>query len=218
MTEADWLHGKDPGEMIRWYKARMSPRKFRLFICTCCRSLWDELTSEVARQVIDSLECYAEGLSSEPGLENARVLAAEEVQRLWSIYEGMSGGWRASFSTQAWALGSAVEAAFRVRVEPQRWIALRNIRSEHQCHLLRDIFGNPYQLTHIDPAWLTLMDALVPRLAQQASDERRFDDLPILADALEDVGCTDEQILTHLRSPGPHTRGCWAVDALLGKT
>jgi hypothetical protein len=54
-------------------------------------------------------------------------------------------------------------------------------------------------------------------LAHLIYDQRRFTDLPVLADALEEAGCTDQTILDHLRGPGPHVRGCWAVDLLLGK-
>jgi hypothetical protein len=54
-------------------------------------------------------------------------------------------------------------------------------------------------------------------MAQAIYNERGFDRLPILGDALEDAGCTDRDILDHCRGPGPHVRGCWAVDLLLGK-
>jgi hypothetical protein len=84
--------------------------------------------------------------------------------------------------------------------------------------LLRDIFGNPFHSQATLP--LTLLawnDRTVPRLAQSIYDKRNFALLPILADALEDASCTDRAILDHCRGPGPHVRGCWAVDLLLGK-
>jgi hypothetical protein len=87
----------------------------------------------------------------------------------------------------------------------------------YQCSLLRDIFGNPFRPVAIDPAWLKWNDATIPRQAQAIYDERRFADLPILADALEEAGCTNADILEHCRGPGPHVRGCWVVDAMLGK-
>jgi hypothetical protein len=80
--------------------------------------------------------------------------------------------------------------------------------------LLREVAGNPYRPVIVAPSWL---NADVLRLAQGAYDESRFDDLPILADALEDAGCADEALLSHLRSAGPHVRGCWALDLILGK-
>jgi hypothetical protein len=66
----------------------------------------------------------------------------------------------------------------------------------------------------VDSVWLT---STVVQLARSAYDNRAFDHLPILADALEEAGCTDAAILGHLRGPGPHARGCWVVDAFLGK-
>jgi hypothetical protein len=70
----------------------------------------------------------------------------------------------------------------------------------------------------INPIWLRWNDGTVVKLAQSIYDERRFTDLPILADALEDAGCADADILAHCRGPGPHVRGCWVVDLLLGKS
>lgn len=79
---------------------------------------------------------------------------------------------------------------------------------------LRDIFGNPFRPTTLDQSWLT---STVTALAHAIYQERAFDRLPILADALEDAGCTNQEILAHCRGPGPHARGCWAVDLLLKK-
>lgn len=86
-----------------------------------------------------------------------------------------------------------------------------------QCDLIRDIAGNPFQFPKVDPARLTWNDCTVRKLAQTIYDERRYDSLPVLADALEEAGCGDAAILAHCRGPGPHVRGCWVVDLLLGK-
>jgi hypothetical protein len=86
-----------------------------------------------------------------------------------------------------------------------------------QCDLVRDVFVNPAHPVSVAPEWLRWRGDLVPRMARAIYDERRFKDLPVLADALEEAGCQDAAILGHLRGPGPHTRGCWPVDALLGK-
>ncbi|MBL8798934.1 MAG: hypothetical protein JNM56_33930 [Planctomycetia bacterium] len=80
--------------------------------------------------------------------------------------------------------------------------------------MLRDIFGNPFHPVTINPAWRTLT---VISLAQAIYDERAFDRLPILADALEDAGCDSADILNHCRQPGEHVRGCWCVDLILSK-
>ena len=81
--------------------------------------------------------------------------------------------------------------------------------------LLRDIVGNPFRPFSVDPAWLT---STVVTLATGIYEQRAFDRMPILADALQDAGCEDADILNHCRGGGPHVRGCWVVDLLLGKS
>ena len=81
--------------------------------------------------------------------------------------------------------------------------------------LARDIFGNPFRPIRFDPAWRT-SDAIA--LAKGIYDDRAFDRLPILADALQDAGCTNDDLLNHCRDTAtPHARGCWVVDLVLGK-
>jgi hypothetical protein len=82
---------------------------------------------------------------------------------------------------------------------------------------LIDLFGNPFRPVSVAPLWLAWNDGTVVKIAQAIYDERAFDRLPILADALEDAGCTDRAILAHCRQPGEHVRGCWVVDLILGK-
>jgi hypothetical protein len=87
-----------------------------------------------------------------------------------------------------------------------------------QCILIRDIFGNPFRpQPSIDSSWLSWNDGIVSKLAKAIYDDRAFDRLPILADALEEAGCTNADILEHCRQPGEHVRGCWGVDLVLGK-
>jgi hypothetical protein len=84
--------------------------------------------------------------------------------------------------------------------------------------LLRDVFGNPFRPTAHDPALLRWKFDTIPAIARHVYDDRAYHDLPILADALEEAGCTDGDILAHCRSEGPHVRGCWAVDFILSKS
>jgi len=70
----------------------------------------------------------------------------------------------------------------------------------------------------LDLSWLAWNDGAIPKIAQVIYDNRAFDHLPLLADALEDAGCDDADILSHCRTPGEHVRGCWVVDLLLGKS
>jgi hypothetical protein len=97
----------------------------------------------------------------------------------------------------------------------------KDIGSQVVANLVREIFGNPIQRVALNTAWLT---PTAKSLALTAYEERRLPSgeldcprLAVLADALEEAGCTEEAVLDHLRGPGPHVRGCWPVDLLLGK-
>jgi hypothetical protein len=79
-------------------------------------------------------------------------------------------------------------------------------------HVIRDLFGNPFRPAVFDPHWKT---ADVVGLAHGIYEERAFDRLPLLADALMDCGCADDRLIAHCREPGAHYRGCWVVDAVL---
>jgi hypothetical protein len=82
------------------------------------------------------------------------------------------------------------------------------------CEVIRCVAGNPFQETVVDPAWLSWNGGTIARIAEAIRTERAFDRLPILADALEEAGCANAEMLGHCRSTGPHVRGCWVVDAL----
>src|SRR5207253_1730777 len=84
----------------------------------------------------------------------------------------------------------------------------------YQFGLIRELVGDPFRPITVNRAWLK---GTIRHLAQSIDEEQAFAELPVLADALEDAGCADEAMLTHLRSPGPHLRGCWVIDLLLGK-
>jgi hypothetical protein len=84
-----------------------------------------------------------------------------------------------------------------------------------QCDLLRDVLGNPFRPAILDPAWLVWREGLVREMARQMYAARDFSDMGILADALEEAGCTDEHLLAHCRGPSAHVRGCWVVDLLM---
>jgi hypothetical protein len=88
-----------------------------------------------------------------------------------------------------------------------------------QADLLRDIFGPlPFHTVALNPDWFDWNDSTIMKLAQPIYDDRAFDRLPILADALEEAGCDNAELLSHLRGPGPHVRGCWALDHILGRS
>jgi hypothetical protein len=224
MTEAEWLDSSDPTAMLRSLGDRPSDRQYRLFAVACAR---DELARALAGQGCfnfgEKLDARRAELFWHPqeGYE-AAVLAAEH---------GADGGtWRYSslwflgWGSEPWAVaGAAVghdpDALFAV--PPERLADVVRRYTNNPADYLRDIFGNPFRPSAIDSAWLT---PDVTSLANAAYEQRCLpsggldtDRLAVLADALEEAGCTDGEMLAHLRSPGPHVRGCWAVDLVLGK-
>ena len=102
----------------------------------------------------------------------------------------------------------------RLRFGVQSDSATQRLPGRPSRDFVRDIFGNPFRPVTFDPRWRT-SDVL--GLARAIYDDRAFDRMPILADALMDAGCADEQVLGHCRGDGPHVRGCWVVDLVLGK-
>ena len=112
---------------------------------------------------------------------------------------------RANYYAAASRIAHAVEmAGIRTRYAEERL----------QTDLLRDIFIPPFRPVHFSPDWRT--DTAVS-LARTMYEAREFGAMPILADALQDTGCDNEDVLNHCRDAGPHVRGCWVVDLVLGK-
>jgi hypothetical protein len=129
--------------------------------------------------------------------------SAADAARGASKKAGEAEAW--SVQADLWSAGIGRRAGDWPFAEPAR-----------QAELARDIFGNPFRSPALDPAWRVWNGGTVPMLARGIYEERAFDRLPILADALEEAGCTDGGILGHCRGPGPHVRGCWVVDLILG--
>ena len=120
--------------------------------------------------------------------------------------------------TRASAWVAAWDAAYDARMAARESIPGTTYESERkwQAGLLHDLFGNPFHPVAFDPAWLACDDGAAAKLARVIYDEDRFGDLPYLADALEEAGCSRTDVLEHCRGRQPHYRGCWVVDLLLG--
>jgi hypothetical protein len=205
MTEAEWLACTDWRKMLEFLRGKASDRKLRLFSVACCRKIWDTLTDERLRRAVEVGEQYADGLVS----DQTRSAAWDAVLNM-KIDAVERQDWERAVRirrTQGPVLDFMSKSA--------RYIS--DVDWGLQCRLLRDILGNPFRPASIDPTWLVWNSGTVPKLAQAIYDERRFGDLPILADALEEAGCDNTDVLAHCRGPGPHVRGCWVVDLLLGK-
>jgi hypothetical protein len=214
MTEAEWLNGVDAPEMLRFAVAWASERQLRLFACACCRQIWHSLSDERSRHAIVTSELYADRRVTKKELRQAQ-------RQAWAAFSAMCGNNRASEAARA----AAWSAAWKYRqAAANTWDAAANAveqwiqERDRQCHALRDIFGNPFRRSlSVTSAVLAWNDGTVRRIAQGIYEERAFDLLPILADALLDAGCDNEDIFAHCRSAGPHVRGCWVLDLLLGK-
>jgi hypothetical protein len=150
------------------------------------------------------------------------------VEALAQLPRWTPGHWPCLESVVGRARGAAssfAELSGRNRKERKRnWARGYEEESRAQCGLLRDVVGNPFRPAAVNPAWLSWNGGAVRRLAQAAYVERNLPAgeldparLAVLADALEEAGCADPEILAHLRGPGPHVRGCWVIDLLLGK-
>jgi hypothetical protein len=218
MTEVEWLACIEPRTMLYYLGERLDQRRALLFVCACERRMWDAPDCE--RDKVIAAERYADGQAPAEELVAARQALGIESTTLESITE-MDPLTYSIFESEDLAdfaahLVISEHEIHTVEDEETRQSAFDTERAV-QSHLLRDIFGNPFRPVAVDPVWLTWRDGTVRRLAQMIYAERRFGDLPILADALEEAGCTDAAILGHCRGGGEHVRGCWVADLLLGK-
>jgi hypothetical protein len=231
MNEAEWLAGSGPPSMLEFLRDKASERKLRLFACACCRRIWYLLKDKRSQQAVEFVEKCVDGLANSeelvvisdaandvwndaaygrsPFFSDAETDAADAACSTADPQDGMSAALHASHCA---AYAASWSSSGRQIIQKQA-----SAEQAVQCLLLRDLFGNPFRPVCLDPAWLSWREGAIPKLAQAVYDERAFDRLPILADALEDAGCDNADILNHCRQPGEHVRGCWVVDLLLGK-
>jgi hypothetical protein len=217
MTEAEWLACEDLAPMLEHLRGTASERKLRLVACACVHRLSGHFKDERAAQAIGVTERYADGAAGKAELRRARqaVRAAQEGLVLQPHRRPESRAYEAvAFAATEKDYAKAIPEAWLVAKLPATGI--RVAREPFPSMLLRDIAGNPFHPVTVNPAWLTWHDGLLVSMAQKMYDGRDFSDMPILADALEEAGCTDADILSHCRGPGPHVRGCHVIDLLLG--
>ena len=209
ITEAEWLAFADPEPMLEFLRGKVSDRQLRLFACACCRRRWNMLADARSRRAVKVAERYADGNATVEELNDARREAIEVANNL-TAPPGLRRAERVKLI--AYAAGRAASWG----QEALTW-AGEMAHPLTQNKLIRCIFGNPFRPVSLKPEWLAWNDRTIPKLAQAIYDERAFDRLPILADALEEAGCDNADVLAHCRGEGPHVRGCWVVDLLLGK-
>lgn len=206
MTEAEWLTATNPMPMLEFLFGKASERKLRLFACACCRNIWDLLTDEASRRVVEIVEGVADGMISklQLPLANDNMMAAIRTHLFGPPYAAASTAHLLPHGVR----NACYHAACRIGDN----IGVSLSEQNRQCQIMHDIFGNPFRPLALNPSWLT---STVVALASGIYADRAFDRLPILADALQDAGCENPDILAHCRSDGPHARGCWVVDLLL---
>lgn len=241
MTESEWLEGQNSLRMFDYLENEgpSSPRKLRLYLCSCCRSVWDFLIEQESQLAVIVAEQFADGLLGPIVLEEAFQEAYETAYRLrGSAYQEAAA--EAAYGVAAEPpLGDGVicyaasaagyAAAYSAygagpRADSEAHDHGRNSEYKKQAGLLQCVFGNPFSARRpTEPNWLT--DTVV-RLATASYEERLLPQghldpmrLGVLADALEDAGCNNREVLGHLRRPDAvHVRGCWVLDLLLNKS
>jgi hypothetical protein len=234
MNERTWLTCTEPEPLRLFLNGEtVGPRKLGLYACGCCRLIWSCLSDERSRSAVEVAERFWDGQAGEEELEDAYAVAWDA-----SIDPKLTGpGHRDAALAAARTVTACVawvdSQVDRPELERRRdhdasanrvWEAAaaaycaadwdgraRAATLKAQADLLRCIFGNPFRPV------LAWNDGTVVKMARAIYEERAFDRLPILADALEEAGCANVDILNHCRQPGAHVRGCWVVDLLLGK-
>jgi hypothetical protein len=221
---------------------RASDRKLRLFACACYHGIRHLLPDLRAQAAVEVAEQVAEGVASEEERRRAEATVREPLDALEGRWRASQGAERRDLlpTHEALALAGVIlwdqpqkaayyaasnaHFAFACIANPgaassdSGFCTSRAAEERVQTDLLRCIFGPlPFRPAFLDPSWLAWGNGTVPRVAQDIYDDRAFERLPILADALEEVGCTDAEILAHCRQRGLHVPGCWVVDWLLRK-
>jgi hypothetical protein len=241
-VEEIWFSGTELRATISFLKGKSHERKLKLFACACCRRINHLLIDDRSKRAIDVVEQFHEGRVTRQIYDNAfqsaqdaymalsRDVANDEATPGLSAYRSILRISR-MFAAQSvmlcfgdgyWEVTQVCCGALRGQGtsdvdESESRSAGEKIEANEQSAqvgLLHDIFGNPFHPIAIDSEWLT---STVLQLARQTYDSRDFSILPILADALQDAGCENEEMLNHCRQQTEHVRGCYVLDLLLGK-
>jgi hypothetical protein len=237
VTEAEWLASEQAKDMFRClrdqfntHRKKVGRRKLRLFGCACCRQHWQYLTDPRSRAAVE----YAERLADGEADERLQVVLCEEarlalhdgdLRRLDALGQQPQQERDAEREAE-WAVvallhrspesSAYADVAMRFSVgeghQPVHRLWLERLRE--LALLLRDIFGNPFRIVVFPKSWRS---STAVALAVGMYKSRDFTAMPVLADALEEAGCSDSAVLAHCREPGTHVRGCWVVDLVLNR-
>lgn len=247
MSEEQWLSATEPNVMLRCLRniGYAGDRRLRLFACACIRRVWYLLDDEASQRAVEVAEEYAEGQTSRKQLDHAKnsvwcprknsgphIVSRKALLRRTLVeaacYAGTRGVSKAAADATRhviWVAGTEFyrHATLNSNCDSRYQRTQREDAKAVECAahvaLLRCIFGNPFRPPpRLNASLLAWSDGTVRRIAQAIYDSRRFEDMPILADALEEAGCGDQEMLGHCREQeGVHARGCWVLDLLLQK-
>jgi hypothetical protein len=239
MTETDWLSSESPAKLFQFVRTKLSARKLQLLSCGCARLVWDVLTLH-QREVVATVERYADGMIPATEYDPIVEQATRTLTTTYHTEQGpdlphdqaLSRVIHALVCTPvdegAYAAMDWVVTSFTRRPATTERMATAQQARRGVCEVIREVVGNPFLERIIPgPEWVQSGGAVTPwmlrvgetarALAQSIQAHQAFDRMPILADAMEDDGCTDYDLLAHLRENRTHVRGCWALDLVLGK-
>ncbi len=182
------------------------------------------LSDPRSRRAVEVAERFADGEATE-----------EERNAAWQVASDAGEDFDRVYDAENFNLAVMAQSCVRHNVAEILKANRNRVPAATQAALLRDIVGNPWRPVRLcdgpkrvypanqDPAWLDVSvlrwnDGTIPKLAAAMYSGNDFSAMSILGDALEDAGCSDIDILTHARSAGPHVKGCFLVDLLLGKS
>jgi hypothetical protein len=222
MAMPAWLERAAPSALGAFLGTTASPRKRGLFLRHLCRCFAELFTDPRSLAALDAADRFEAGEIDEPAYRAAvaAVAAAEAAA------EADGHHWRVRNAT--YIVRTVADQVYSKGLLPEMISFFGPSNSRHSTSKKRtaravrlvffEHFGDIRRPAALDPKWLAWNHGTVPAIARRIDNERAFGDLPILADALEDAGCTDPDILGHCRGPGPHVRGCWAIDRVLGRS
>jgi hypothetical protein len=224
MTNREWLDCRDVYQMLDFLEGKLSERKLRLLACAFCRVVWPSLSEPRSRAAVDAAEEYADGTIALTELGDA-ALGAMAAADTFDMHLGDSYAvLRAAYACEVVSepclpfsirhvgrtLGEVLEGFLE---DDAAGVAAEGVC----CDLCRDLCTGLLWPAQVPQTWLAWEGGLVSKLGQSIYEERAFERLPILADALTDAGCGDPKVLGHCREPGIHSRGCWLIDSLIRK-
>lgn len=217
MTQAEWLTCCFPPGMVEAVRNDTSIRKLRLFACACCRAVDDLRADPRYAAAIETAERFADGGATATELAEARTEARRASREAFRAAPNHPASYRLLAPGDA-ASPSAFDAAFTGSLDAgwplsdEEWATHAPYRP--LAELARCVFGDPFDAVAAEPGWFA---PDVSRLAESLYSMRDWGRMPELANALATAGCADSRVLEHCRTATPHARGCWVVDAILGK-